>query len=130
MVALAGQRAHNLCLEQAAVPACLGCGACCFSQLTEYVRVDGKDYARIAELADELTVFEGNRCYMRMHEGHCAALLLDLSTRRFVCSIYEQRPEICRELARASAQCSAEIHEKGERPLMLLHRQEARGLVK
>jgi len=101
-------------------PPCLACGACCFSQLTEYVRVDGDDHARLGEQVEQLTLFVENRCYMRMHEGHCAALVIDVVSRQFVCSIYEQRPGICRELARRSAECSAEIHEKGERPRVLL----------
>ncbi len=100
----------------AGAPPCLGCGACCFSTLETYVRVDGDDHQRIGERADELTHFEGNRCYMRMHEGHCAALTIDGESRRFVCSIYETRPDVCRDLARESAGCHAELHEKGARP--------------
>ena len=101
-------------------PPCLGCGACCFSKLAEYVRVDGFDHARLGERVEELTHFEGNRCYMRMHEGHCVALVIDIVSRRFVCSVYEDRPGICRELARSSGECRGEIHEKGERPGALL----------
>ena len=102
------------------VPECLSCGTCCFSRLSEYVRVEGTDHARMADRAEELTTFLGNRCYMRMHEGHCAALVVDEASGRFVCSIYETRPEICRALARASPACQAERHEKGERPAQLL----------
>src|ERR1700731_3118255 len=51
-------------------PACLECGACCFSKLMSYVQVDGADHARIGDQVDELTVFDGNRCYMRMSDGH------------------------------------------------------------
>jgi Fe-S-cluster containining protein len=63
---------------------------------------------------------------MKMHEGHCAALVIDLDTRSFVCSVYEQRPRICRELERGSPACGAEIHEKGERPSALLRTLDAR----
>ncbi|MEI9950297.1 MAG: YkgJ family cysteine cluster protein [Pseudomonadota bacterium] len=101
-------------------PACLGCGACCFSKLANYVRVDGADHSRIGVQVDELTHFDGNRCYMNMSEGHCAALVIDLAMRRFVCSIYETRPSTCRDLERASPACQGEIHEKSERPLLLL----------
>ena len=80
----------------------------------------GADHARIGARADELTHFEGNRCYMNMQEGHCAALVLNLSTREFVCSIYETRPSTCRDLERGSAACRGELHEKGERPLLSL----------
>jgi len=101
-------------------PACLGCGACCFSRLAEYVRVSGADHARIGARVDELTHFDDNRCYMNMHDGHCAALVIDATTSQFVCSIYETRPDTCRDLERASGACRGEIHEKRERPLLLL----------
>ena len=101
-------------------PACLGCGACCFSQLANYVPVSGADHARIGAQVDDLTHFDGNRCYMNMHEGHCAALTIDRTTREFVCSIYELRPSTCRDLERGSAACRGEIHEKGERPLLTI----------
>ena len=101
-------------------PPCLGCGACCFSQLPNYVRVDGADHARIGAQVDALTHFDGNRCYMNMNQGHCAALVVDRATRRFVCSIYETRPATCRDLERASPACRGEIHEKSARPLLLL----------
>jgi Fe-S-cluster containining protein len=111
-------------------PACLECGTCCFSRLANYVQVDGADHARIGERVDALTVFDGNRCYMRMSDGHCAALVVDATTRRFVCSIYGARPAVCRELERGSPACSGEIHEKGERPLALLGSLVGQRLVK
>lgn len=84
------------------------------------MRVDGVDHTRIGERVEELTAFSGNRCYMKMVDGHCAALVIDVMTRHLVCSIYETRPRICRELERQSPECQAEIHEKGERPLLAL----------
>jgi uncharacterized protein len=59
-------------------PTCLACGACCFSTLETYVRVTGQDYARLGEHAEQVTVFVGNRCYMRMEHGHCAQLFAAL----------------------------------------------------
>ena len=85
------------------------------------MRVVGSDHARLGELAGELTHFIGNRCFMNMVRGHCVALVIELETGRFVCSVYETRPAVCRDLERASPQCRAEIHEKGERPRALLH---------
>ena len=102
------------------ISTCLECGTCCFSELEAYVRVLGTDYSRLGERAAALTHFIGNRCYMKMVEGHCAALEVQPSSGRFVCSAYEQRPDVCRALERASPQCSAEIHEKGNRPRALL----------
>ena len=120
-------RLSDLTLAQAVlIPPCLGCGSCCFSKLETYVRVQGADHTRLNERAEELTLFIGNRCYMRMAEGHCAALVVDLDTRSFVCSAYENRPEICRTLARGSPECAGEIHEKGERPAALLRMLDAR----
>jgi len=95
--------------------------------LESYVRVSGADHARLGASADELTVFVGNRCYMKMYDGHCAALTIDEAGARFVCSVYEQRPATCRELERGSSACSAEIHEKGTRPAALLQLRRARG---
>jgi Fe-S-cluster containining protein len=91
------------------------------------VRVDGFDHARLGARGDELTVFIGNRCHMTMHDGHCAALVIDVTTRRFVCSVYEDRPAVCRDLERGSPECRAERHEKSERPLLVLRRLEGRG---
>ena len=99
---------------------CLSCGTCCFSKLPHYVRVHGADHARIGAAVDELTHFDGNRCYMNMFEGHCAALVIEASSHRFVCSIYESRPGTCRDLQRASGACQGEIQGKGERPLLLV----------
>lgn len=103
-------------------PPCLACGTCCFSELDTYARLDGADHAGLGVRADELTHFIGNRCYMKMHDGHCAALVIDVAGRRFVCGVYESRPAVCRELERGSPACQGEIHEKGERPLALLGR--------
>ncbi|MET0284002.1 MAG: YkgJ family cysteine cluster protein [Polyangiales bacterium] len=97
---------------------CLQCGACCFSRLDTYVRVSGDDHARLGEAADALTAFVGNRCYMRMERGHCAAL--EVSPGRYACRIYEQRPQVCRDLERGSPSCEAERHEKSERTLLAL----------
>jgi uncharacterized protein len=102
------------------VPECLDCGACCFSELPSYVRVTGDDYARLGELAPELVCFDGTRASMRMERGHCAALIIDTTSKRLVCSAYESRPQICRELERGSGQCLAERDAKRERPLVAL----------
>jgi Fe-S-cluster containining protein len=73
--------------------------------------VTGDDYARLGDGAEGVSVFIGHRCYMRMYEGHCAQLKRDAAG-RFVCSIYEQRPDVCRTLERASASCEAERERK------------------
>jgi Fe-S-cluster containining protein len=101
-------------------PPCLSCGSCCFSKLPTYARVTGTDHAQLGDRADELTAFIGNRCYMKLHDGRCQALVVDVASRRFVCSVYESRPAVCRELERGSGACRAEIQEKSARPVALL----------
>ena len=104
------------------VPECLACGVCCFTTLPTAIRVTGDDHARMGELAEEFTFFHGNRCYVRVDEirGHCSALRVDTERARFVCSIYEVRPQVCRDLAREGPACAAERHEKSTRPDVLL----------
>lgn len=97
---------------------CTTCGTCCFSHLLPYVAVTGDDYARLGDDAERCVVFDGNRAFMRMALGRCAALRIDGA--RFLCSVYESRPDTCRELARDSAECEGEIHTKGDRPLIAL----------
>jgi uncharacterized protein len=85
------------------------------------VRATGDDYARLGERADDLVQFVGNRAYMRMVDGHCAALRVEESSGRLVCSAYETRPQTCRDLARGSGACLGEIASKGDRPLLALN---------
>jgi Fe-S-cluster containining protein len=102
--------------QEEEVPACLSCGTCCFSTLERYVPVSGDDYARLGEASEALVVWVENRAYLRLEDGHCAALEVDAEQRLFTCSVYERRPGICRELARGSPQCSGERDAKSERP--------------
>lgn len=102
------------------------------SDLERYVPVTGDDYARMGERAQELVRFDGYRAYMRMVDGHCAALRVEASTGRFACDAYAIRPEVCRALARGSSACRGEIATKAERPLVALRRaaaRERRGLL-
>ena len=103
-------------------PACLACGTCCFSLLETYVPVSGDDHARLGDRADDLVVFHGNRAFLRMEDGHCAALRVDAGEGAFVCSVYALRPETCRTLARGSGECAGERATKAERPIAALVR--------
>ena len=78
----------------------------------------GDDHARLGDAAEASVVFRGNKAYMRMALGRCAALVLEEG--RFLCGVYETRPATCRELARDGAACGGEIATKGERPLIAL----------
>jgi len=97
---------------------CLRCGVCCFSQLETYVRLSGDDWTRLGDEAERVAHFIGHRAYMKMGEGHCAALELrvdDEGAREYFCTVYETRPQICRDLLPGSPQCEAERELKGER---------------
>jgi hypothetical protein len=106
--------------EAAQVPDCLACGACCFSTLSRYAPVTGDDYARLGDAAARLVTWEENRAYMRIEDGHCAALAIDETSGRFVCTVYATRPSICRDLARGSPQCAGERLAKADRPVRAL----------
>lgn len=98
------------------VPAdCRRCGVCCHSDSEAYVWVTGHDWERLGPDAERLAHFIGNRAFMRMRDGHCAALEVRPSAGGgpdFLCSIYERRPDICRELGRGSPECLADLEAK------------------
>jgi Fe-S-cluster containining protein len=99
---------------------CRTCAACCFSELQDYVRVTGDDFSRLGDDAERLTAFIGNRAFMRMAEGRCAALEAGTEPGIFQCSVYERRPQVCRELERGSPACAGERWAKGHRPALLV----------
>lgn len=108
--------------------ACIACGACCFSESPRHARVTGDDYARLGDDAERLVVFLGNQAFMRIeacgHEppvGRCAALVLDPESGTYLCAVYERRPDVCRELARGSAACTSEHHDKRDRARRALY---------
>ncbi len=78
----------------------------------------GADHARLGDATDVYVEFDGNRAFMRMSEGHCAALTIVGGS--FLCAVNAQRPETCRTLERNSAECAGEITTKGDRPLTAL----------
>jgi len=86
--------------------------------LETYVRVTGDDWSRLGPAAERVARFIGNRAYMQMRDGHCAALELRVAADggcTYFCTIYAERPETCRDLGRGSPQCEGEIALKGER---------------
>lgn len=96
-------------------PDCRRCGVCCFSESAEYVWVRGDDWSRLGERAEELAHFIGHHAFMRMRAGHCAALDVRRDAAggtEFFCTIYENRPEICRDLGRGSPECLGELETK------------------
>lgn len=81
------------------------------------MRVTGADWSRLGDEAERLAHFIGNRAYMRMAEGRCAALeprrAGDGATEYF-CTVYARRPQVCRELGRGSPECEGELARKGD----------------
>ena len=95
---------------------CTTCGACCFGK-RDYVQVFADDVARLgpartAELVapaiGEIPASFGRESepqrYMKMTHGKCKALSTVVSN-RFLCTVYEDRPMLCRALEPGSAPC-------------------------
>ena len=92
------------------------CGACCFGR-RDYVQVFAHDAAmlgkaRTAELVapaiGESPASVGRepepKRFMKMIHGRCIALST-ATPNRFVCTVYEDRPVLCRALEPGSAAC-------------------------
>lgn len=108
-------------------PECLACGACCFTDNPEAIRVTGADHARLGEeRASRFTRFSAHRCFMRLEDGRCAALQVRPDG-VFACAVYDARPTVCRDLARGSAACNAERWEKVDRTVVALERLRRKG---
>jgi len=82
--------------------------------------VTGDDHARLGEDAERLVEWIGNLAFMKLDgEGdvrRCAALVVDARSGTFACSVYENRPQVCRDLERGSGACRGELAAKGDRP--------------
>ncbi len=101
---------------------CCDCGRCCFSDATAYLPVFGFDLARMDERARGFTSNEAGQRFMRLEDGRCSALQLDVEQRRFTCRIYEARPDVCRQLERGSGACGEQWQDKAGRPDVALER--------
>ena len=76
------------------LPACAGCGRCCHL-LVELMPGDDA-------VPEELVVeHSGVRCLDQQGDGACVAL--DPVTR--LCTIYDRRPQVCRQFERGSGLC-------------------------
>lgn len=98
---------------------CLACGVCCFSTLPTYVRLTGEDWTRLGDAAEQVAHFIGHRAYLKLTDGHCAALQVrrtPAGDREFFCTVYDRRPQVCRDLARGSPECLGELTLKQARP--------------
>lgn len=86
------------------VPACAGCGSCCHF-VVELRPADDVPAEFIVEHG-------GVRCLDQRSDGACVAL--DPVTRR--CTIYERRPQTCRDFSRGTALCLAALTRHPVRP--------------
>ena len=75
------------------IPACAGCGQCC------HLLVELRPGDDVPE--DLVVEHEGVRCLDQHGDGACVAL--DRATR--LCTIYERRPQTCRDFTRGEALC-------------------------
>jgi Fe-S-cluster containining protein len=82
---------------------CLSCGACCYGP-EDYVAVSGPDRDRMeARTAGRYVLRRGDRLWLRMVNGHCAAL--HARQGHFSCRIYGQRPTPCHVVEAGSREC-------------------------
>lgn len=122
MASVPAERAANRLEGAEALPHCIDCGCCCFSVDPEYIRVFEVDLDRMDARARSFLASPQGRVAMRMSEGRCAALVVDPAARTYSCAIYEQRPDVCRSLLRASGGCLADRRAKAELPLLAIAR--------
>ena len=99
---------------------CTRCGACCFSDSPRHARVTGDDHRRLGDNAESLVAWIENLAFMRLERvtdslHKCIALTIDPESGTFACSIYETRPDVCRDLERGSGACRGELTTKRQR---------------
>jgi uncharacterized protein len=75
------------------LPACVGCGNCCHL-LVELALVDDVPAEFVVE-------HDGVRCMDQHGDGACVAL--DSVAR--LCTIYDRRPQVCRDFKRGESLC-------------------------
>lgn len=85
----------------------------------------GDDYARLGGAAESLVTWIGNAAFMGLSDAslglqRCGALAIDPILGTFACSIYERRPQVCRDLERGEGACRGELATKADRPVRAL----------
>ena len=104
---------------------CVTCGACCYNP-DENREIDYVDYVEIAptdrimrkpELVRRLVVLDADFLpHMRLdHHQRCAALTGSLG-KKVGCSVYHDRPGVCREFKAGSKRCKQYRRERGIDP--------------
>jgi Fe-S-cluster containining protein len=103
---------------------CQACGACCHGD-DGWVHVDREDDPRIAAspaLAAIVVMTKiggAVRRSLRMIDGHCAALVSTAAgvTSRVTCTVYADRPGVCRVVEAGSDECRAARRRRGVEPV-------------
>lgn len=101
-------------VRQITGPECVGCGLCCRNWFVEVTLDDFVDYRTPLGMTRELGPEEqqpdlGVRVMRQKSSGACVALDED----RNLCTIYENRPEVCRNFERLSRECWKKIQTEG-----------------
>jgi Fe-S-cluster containining protein len=82
---------------------CQRCGACCYGP-DAYVGVTNVDLDGMTrQTRSKMIVRHGDRRYLRMLNGHCAALRARAG--HFACRMYAERPLPCRVVEAGSREC-------------------------
>lgn len=108
-------------------PDCQACGACCHGRGHPFVLVWRDDLARMTE-ADRALVEPrlGGGGYMRSVPVELAGrtyrrcVALGQEGGRWSCTIYERRPQACRDYARDSLSCEVDVDDHGAATAALL----------
>ena len=82
---------------------CQRCGACCYGP-EDYVSVSATDLLGMSrQTRARLVIRTGERRYLRMLHGHCAALRARQG--HYSCRIYSERPRPCHVVEAGSREC-------------------------
>jgi len=100
-------------IDASDLPPCVECGACCNFEDPRYAMVLAEDSERLLPEDEALTHWTAGRCFMRVVDGHCAALR-EIEGMSW-CTIYERRPQGCRDAARGGPDCRAGLARRAAR---------------
>ena len=81
---------------------CQGCGGCC------YLVVELEEGEQVPD--DRTTIHEDGARVLQQRDDY-ACVYLDPESR--LCTIYEQRPQVCRDFERGTGLCFTAIHRYG-----------------
>jgi Fe-S-cluster containining protein len=95
---------------------CLACGACCMSYRVSFYWAEAEARGLPAALTEQVTPFHACMAGTNARQPRCAALTGPAGG-PVACSVYEQRPEPCREVQVGDAKCLGARARHGLAPL-------------